>query len=303
MLLELMSNGTLAELPPENTPSGIKLPDEHSVMLLLPHNKYLLGTSGGKWIYADSSDTRDMQSVSLYDDEVLSLMNEGTKPTILPGKTVTELRRELFMISEPPGNYYAAVSMLRTFMRYHPVFSRNDSEIPDESDFHMAMKNDDILTKAYWTLRFALSRSEMESVGRLKAWLRAGPDTFTRSDMTARLWFSIMDLPDSSSLSELESLSFSELELKRMSMQNVSPLLVYNPEAGWLILGRFGRDKGTMFFVWVYLNHEMYSELREHKHMSVHDIIYAVWGEHETQQAMIELMKYKGDDTPQRRNK
>ena len=294
MLLELMSNGTLAELPPENTPSGIKLPDEPSVMLLLPHNKYLLGTSGGKWIYADSSDERDSQNVSLYDDEVLSLINEGTQPTILPGKTVTALRKELFMLSEPPGNYYATVSMLRTFMRYHHVFSQNDSGLPDEKIFYEAMKNDEILCKVYWTLRFALARSEMETVGRLKAWLRAGPEIFTRNDTASRLWFSIMDIPDESAVSELEALSFSELELKRMSMQNVSPLLVYNPKSGWLILGRFGRDRSTMFFVWVYLNHEMYTELREHKRMSVHDIIYAVWGEYETQQAMTERGKYKG---------
>lgn len=301
MLLELMSNGTLAELPPDNAPSGVKLPEEPSVMLLLPHNKYLLGTSGGKWIYADSSDGRDSQNVSLYDDEVLSLINEGSQPTILPGKTVTALRKELFMLTDPPGNYHATVSMLRTFMRYHSVFSQNDSELPDEKDFCMAMKNDLILTKAYWTLRFALSRNEMETVGRLKAWLRAGPELFTRSNLVSHIWFSIMDMPDQSAISELESLSFSALELKRMTMQNVSPLLVYNPKSGWLILGRFGRDMGTMFFVWVYLNHEIYSELREHKRMSIHDIIYSVWGEYETGQAMNERMKYKGDDIPQRR--
>ena len=297
MLLELMSNGTLAELPPDNAPSGVKLPDEPSVMLLLPHNKYLLGTSGGKWIYADSSDKRDSQNVSLYDDEVLSLINEGFKPTILPGKTVTALRKELFMLTDPPGNYHATVSMLRTFMRYHSVFSQNEFGLPDEKDFHMAMKNDLILTKAYWTLRFALSRNEMETVGRLKAWLRAGPELFTRNNLVSHIWFSIMDMPDASAIAELEELSFSTLELKRMTMQNVSPLLVYNPKSGWLILGRFGRDLGTMFFVWVYLNHEMYSELREHKRMSVHDIIYSVWGEYETQQAMTERMKYKGADS------
>lgn len=299
MLLELMSNGTLAELPPENAPVGVKLPEEPSVMLLLPHNKYLLGTfsqPGGKWIYADSSEGQDSQNVSLYDDEVLSLINEGTKPTILPGKTVTALRKELFMLSEPPGNYRATVSMLRTFMRYHPVFSQNDSLLPDEKYFYAAMKDDEILCKAYWTLRLALSHGEMETVGRLKAWLRAGPDTFQRNEFIFRIWFSITDMPDSYAVSELESLSFSAVELKRMSAQNVSPLMIYNPKSGWIILARFGRDRGTIFFVWVYLNHEIYSELREHKRMSVHDIIYSVWGEYETQQAMIECMKYKGAD-------
>lgn len=302
MLLELMSNGILAELPPENAPSGIKLPEEPSVMLLLPHNKYLLGTftqPGGKWIYADSSDRRDSQNVSLYDDEVLSLINEGTRPTILPGKTVTALRKELFMLSEPPGNYHATVSMLRTFMRYHPVFSQSDSLLPDEKYFYAAMKDDEILCKAYWSLRFALSRNEMETVGRLKSWLRAGPETFIKPECKSHIWFSITDMPDSFAVSELESLSFSAMELKRMSAQNVSPLLIYNPKSGWLILGRFGRDRGTIFFVWVYLNHEIYTELREHKRMSVHDIIYAVWGEYETEQAMIERMKYKGAGIPQ----
>jgi hypothetical protein len=139
----------------------------------------------------------------------------------------------------------------------------------------------------------------METVGRLKSWLRAGPETFIKPECKSHIWFSITDMPDSFAVSELESLSFSAMELKRMSAQNVSPLLIYNPKSGWLILGRFGRDRGTIFFVWVYLNHEIYTELREHKRMSVHDIIYAVWGEYETEQAMIERMKYKGAGIPQ----
>ena len=48
-----MSNGTLAKLPSENSP--VKLPEEPSVMVLLPHNKYLLGRKNGSWVYGSDN--------------------------------------------------------------------------------------------------------------------------------------------------------------------------------------------------------------------------------------------------------
>ncbi|MBQ3654621.1 MAG: hypothetical protein II954_09425 [Synergistaceae bacterium] len=295
MLLELMSNGTLAELPPENIPDSLNLPDESSVMLLLPHNKYLLGTgnNGGKWVYAGCRDVSPPKDVYLYDGEVLSLVNDGAQPTILPAQTVSALRRKLFMNTAPPGRHTATVLMLRTFMRDHPVFS---SDYLDEKAFSREMKKDPVLFRVYWALRFALSRGEIESVRRLKAWLRVGPELFMKPENDSRIWFSLADLPDKEAMAELGELSFTEVELKRSAAQNLSPIVIYNPLSGWLVLGRMGRENSTMFIVWAYLNHELWHELRERRKMTVPEIVNAVWGEYDTLQAVNERAKYKGAD-------
>ena len=164
MLLELMSNGTLAELPPDSIPDSFSLPDETSVMLLLPHNKYLLGTGSDTWLYGRPG--KVPQSVCLYDNEGLSLMNDGDKPTILSPHTVNALRRKLFMNSEPPGRHSQTVLMLRTIMREHPVFSFGGADFLDEKVFTGFAESDEVLMKAYWTLRFALYRGEMVAEGR-----------------------------------------------------------------------------------------------------------------------------------------
>ena len=286
-----MSNGSLAELPPDNIPDSIDLPDESSVMLLLPHNKYLLGTGRDNWIYGTPG--TQARSVYLYDDENLSLFNDGAQPTILSAKTVNALRRKLFMHIEPPGRHSATVLMLRTFMRGHEVFNLDDADFLDEKVFAQFMSNDEILRKAYWTLRFALARGETESVKRIKVWLRIGPEIFADPKYAARLWLSIPDIPDKEAVDELEELSFSESELKRLAAQNISPIVLYNPKSGWLILGRFGRGRSVMFSVWVYVNHELWYEFRERRKLTIQDIINSVWGEYDTQETMNERAKYK----------
>lgn len=296
MLLELMSNGTLAELPPENIPDGISplLLNDSSVMLLLPHNKYLLGR-GNRWIYSGGRGN-SQQNVFLYDSQSIELLNEGAAPTILNAGTVNALRRELFAKSEPPGTHTGAVLMLRTFMRNVPIFMSESAEYLDEKIFSRTMKSNPILRKAYWTIRFAMSRSELEAITRLKAWLKTGPEIFERPGNDLRLWFSLLEMPDAEAISELESLSFSQLELKRMAAQNASPVVVYNQVSGWLVLARFGRKRDTMFFLWAYYSHDLWDDLRERKKLSVNDIILSSWGEYDTRHAMTERAKYKGAD-------
>ena len=289
-----MSNGSLAELPPDNIPDSINLPDDDAVMLLLPHNKYLLGTGRDNWTYGRPGIFS--QSVYLYDGERLSLFNEGAQPTILSAETVSTLRRKLFMNSEPPGRHSATVLMLRNIMHNHPVFSSEGAEFLDEKIFARFVKHDDILQRAYWTLRFALARGEAEVQVRLKSWLKVGPEIFTDNKYSAKIWFSILDLPEHEAISKIEELSFSTSELSRLAAQNISPLVLYNPAAGWLVLGRFGRGRSAMFSVWVYANHELWQELRERRKLSISEIINAVWAENDTHQAMNERAKYRGDD-------
>ena len=298
MLLELMSNGTLAELPPENMPVGMlpSPPGDSSVMLLLPHNKYLLGQRGSEWVYYDGKPGASPQNVFLYDSQSISLINEGAEPTVLTAGTVNTLRKELFAMSEPPGNHTGAVLMLRTFMRNYPIFMSESAEYLDEKIFLRSVSQNPNLRKAYWALRFAMNRSELETLTRLKAWLKADPEIFTKPGHDMKIWFSLLEIPDAETLSELEALSFSQLELKRMVAQNASPIVVYNQVSGWLVLGRFGRHRDTMFFLWAYFSHELWNVLRERRKLSVNDIILASWGEYETRQAMLERAKYKGDE-------
>lgn len=291
MLLELMSNGSMAELPPDNLPDSINLPDDTSVMLLLPHNKYLLGTSSDKWIYGRPGTTP--QNVYLYDNESLSLLNEGAQPTILTPETVNALKRKAFMHSDPPGRHAPTVLMLRTIMHDHAVFSSEDAEFLDEKAFSRFMQTDEVLCRMYWALRFALNRGEMETVKRLKSWLKAGPEVFANPAHTVKLWLSIQDLPDKKAIAELEELSFTEAELMRISAQHISPMVVYNPVSGWLLLGRFGRGSNVMFSCWIFMNHDLWNELRERRRLTVQDIIHAAWGEYDTRQAMNERARYK----------
>ena len=285
MLLELMSNGTLAQLPPASKPEGIAFPPGPSVMLLLPHNKYLLGTNEG-WIYAGTKSLEQSENVYLYENQPLSLSNEGSQPTVISPETVNILRKELFSLSEPPGRHCSAVLLLKTFMKDNPAF--NDAFL-DEKIFSRFMKKDLTLYKAYWTLRFSLARSELQTAGRLKAWLKAGPEIFKNPKHVFKIWFSILNLPDDDALQELIELSFSPLELKYISIQTASPLVVYNPLSGRLILKQL-----KQFRIWIYINHELYYELKERKKMTLHDIIQALWGEYETRQAVNERAEYKG---------
>lgn len=283
-----MSDGSLAELPSENV-------DPSSVVLLLPHNKYLLGR-GSEWVYTGEGQEH-RQNVFLYDNQSISLLNDGLEPTTLNAETVNTLRKKSLSMSEPPGNHTTAVLMLRSFMRNHPAFMSEDAEYLDEEKFREnTLNHDSVLKRAYWALRFAMARGELESVSRIKAWVKADPDLFSQAGHEMRLWFSLLEAPDKEILADLEALSFSPLEVKRMTAQNASPIVVYNPASGWLVLGRFGRQRETMFFLWAFFNHELWNELRERKKLSINDIILASWGEYETRQAMDERAKYKGDE-------
>ncbi|MBR1486841.1 MAG: hypothetical protein IJ597_06265, partial [Synergistaceae bacterium] len=258
----------------------------------LPHNKYLLGTNGGKWVYSSLSEEQPTD-VFLYEDEDISLLNEGSRPTVIPADTVNILRRELFSLTEPPGNHKSTVLMLKTIMKEHPIF--NDEKFLDEKYFRNFAGSDLILYKAYWTLRFSLARGELEMTTRLKKWLAADPKIFSEPRNIMKIYFSLLDLPDEDAINELTELKFSGLELYHLGLQQASPLVVYNPIAGWLLIGQFGR-KRTMFKIWMYLSHELYHELKYQKKLNVREIMNAVWGEYETEQAMLERAKYKGDE-------
>lgn len=296
MILELMSNGTLAKLPPSSLPSGISLPDGPFVLALLPHNRYLLGCPAGtedRWVWGKPGETP--QEIFLYDDEDLALPREGAAPILLPRKAVLSLKQELFSQMTPPGDHKAAVLTLRSLMRDRPVFL-DGTDFQDEAVFLRRLREDDLLRKGYWTLRFALARGEMDVVTRLKAWLKAGPGLLSpRGDAPGegpRVWFSILETPGDDALEELEALAFSRDDLQRMVAQRVLPLILFNTRSGYLVLDRAGKNEGTGFFVWAFLPPALWAELRERRKLTVHEIILALWGERDVETALRERARY-----------
>lgn len=297
LILELMSNGTLARLPQAFVPEGVPVPGGPFVMLLLPHNRYLLGhpTEGGgeRWEWGRPGD--DPQEVFLYDDEPLALAQDDTVSIVLPTETVTLLKRELMAQLDPPGDHLSTVLVLRGFMKDRAAFM-DGSPFQDEPSFVQSMGEDDVLRKIYWALRLALARGEFDAVTRLKAWLRAGPELFDKGmrgeDAPMKVWFSILDVPDDASLQELSALSFSREDLQHMVAQRVVPLLLFNPRSGYLVLSRFGKDDGTGFFVWAFVRPHLWGELRERRKLSVREVVLALWGQWDIENAIDERSRY-----------
>ena len=295
MLLELMSNGTLAKLPPEYSP--VKLPEEEpSVMVLLPHNKYLLGRKNGSWVYGtDSPDNNEQpQNISLYDNEKLALLSENGERVIIPAKVVTAIRNELFLQMPPPGNHVSTVLLLKTFTREHEFFKSNAFNYENEQEFLTHLDSDSELKKLYWTLRFAMARGEIEAVARLKSWLKAGGEkVFNDERNVIKIWFSLLNLPDDESIAEIESLNFPREYLERMMNQSITPVVLFHEDSGFLILGKFGHNGKVNFCTWTYVNSTLWNELNALKKIQVHEIVLAAWAEYDIKQAMNERMRYR----------
>lgn len=301
-----MSNGNLVHLPDENIPDGLHLPEEGnpSVMVLLPRNKYLLGTQTKskttKWFYGSQNSSQSEfpnTEVNLYDNQNLYLpgiiTNSNGSQMILPSKTVNELKKELFSQMDPPGDHFSTVMIMRTFLRNNDSFNE-DSVYQSENDFMNILANDIFLFKVYWALRFALSRGELEAVARIKSWVKVHEvfDNNKNPDNKFKIWFSILETPGEEFMQEIEELQFHRDDIVRMVNQKVSPLRLYNPESGWLILARFGREELTAFFVWAFVNFNLWHAF-EQKHLPIQDIILSLWGEYEIKQAIKERSRYK----------
>ena len=312
-----MSNGRLVKLPPDSIPEGISVPEGPSVTVLLPNNAYLLGTKGDsdnssgfsftRWIYGHPNEKSE---IFLYDDEdrVKLPSDETGRTEYLSSKVIKEIKDELFLQIEPPGNHISTVMILRTFMKNNPAFNLS-SIFQEEKPFMKILEKDLILKKAYWALRFALSRGELEAIARLKAWLKAGPEVFSNENenenekankFVNKIWFSILESPEEEALKEMEEFGFPREDILRMPEQGVSPLLLYSRKAGYFILARFGRKDGsenynnnTAFFIWVYLNPALWDELKNRRNISVHEIILSLWGNYDAEMALKERARYK----------
>ena len=167
-----MSNGTLAKLPQASAPEGITPPEGPFVMLLLPHNRCLVGVpsagAGDSWSWGKPGG--GMSAVSLYENEALTLPVDASALISLPKDTVAFLRGELLAQMDPPGSHMSTVLTLKGFMKDHAAFF-DDFPFQDEAAFALCLNDDEVLRKAYWALRF--DSNFMKSNCRLQSELRA----------------------------------------------------------------------------------------------------------------------------------
>ncbi len=310
-----MSNGSLAQLPPDNIPEGLKLPDSPSVMLLLPRNKYLLGTETfsktPKWVYCPEN--QKITDVNLYDGENLCLPASSenlSEQIILSSKTVNELNRELYSQMEPPGEHFSTVLILQSILKSSNYVSgqalTREFARADEREFMSMLGENPLLFKIYWAVRFAMVRNEMEHVVQIERWtkfhdvfedyLAQNHDGDFENDSGFRIWFSILEMPDEKIMREINELEFSRDDIERALNQKVSPVRIYNPNSGWLVLARFGFDEAGAFFMWQYVKFDLWKKF-ESRRANIQDMILALWGAYEVDQAVRERLKYKkGED-------
>jgi hypothetical protein len=296
LIFELMSNGSIANLPQTALPDGI--PDiPGGVVLLLPYNRYLLGhcfmRNYERWIWGKPG--IDPQEVFLYENGPQSLVLDDSTRVTLPASVVSQIRGVLYSQMQPPGEHLPTVLILRGVLKDHPVF-KDDALVQDEPTFLQNVEKDGVLNMTYWAVRFALFRGEFEAIARIKTWLRTAAEL---SDVhggmpqghAPKVWFSLTPLPGGKELAELEALSFSVDDLQRMVSQSALPVVLFS-KAGYLVLSDFGTPGGGAFRVWVFLPAPLWNELRERRKLSIRDLVISSWGYCDAVQAVAERGRY-----------
>lgn len=295
MIFELMSNGSVAELPQTALPDGIPEIPGPGVVLLLPYNRYLLGhcfmRNYERWIWGKPG--TDPQEVFLYENgaQVLSL-DDSTRVT-LSESAILKIRGALFAQMQPPGEHLPTVLILRGVLKDHPVF-KDDALVQNEPAFVRYVEKDILLNMTYWAVRFALFRGEFEAIARIKTWLRTASELFDTQGLAPKIWFSLTPLPGSKELADLEALSFSVDDLQRMVSQSAMPVVLFS-KAGYLVLSDFGGSGGASFRVWVFLPAPLWNELRERRKLSIRDLVISAWGYCDAVQALADRGRYSSE--------
>jgi hypothetical protein len=293
MIFELMSNGSMANLPKTRLPDGIPDIPGPRVALFLPYNRYLLGHSFmrnyERWIWGKPGS--EPEEVFLYEDAPKTFFLDDSARIVLPPAVVSQLRGALFSQMPPPGEHLPTVLILRSVLKDHPLF-KDDALLQNESPFLREAAKDETIGMAYWAVRFALFRGEFEAVARLKTWLRVAPDLFDPHGHAPKVWFSLTPLPDEKNLAEMSTFFFSVDDLQRMVSQSAMPVVLFS-KAGYLVLSDFVPTGGTPFRVWMFLPSPLWNELRERRKFPIRDLVLSAWGYCDAIEALAERERYE----------
>ena len=294
MIFELMSRGNIARLPDDMTIAG--LPDSPSpkVLLLLPYNRYLLGTVQIKqyerWVLGKLGTDGSGEVFFFVLKEKTFSLGDGEKATI-SAEVVSRLRECLLMQMTPPGEHVPTALILRGILGEGHFLLEGDF-FQNEEAFLEAMEKDPAAKMAYWAVRLALFRNDYEAVSRVKTWMKSAGDVFDNASQGPRAWFSLTDLPGKKDAEEMESLTFSLDDLQRMNSQSSRPVVLYS-KSGYLILSDMGMDgPESAFRVWMYLPIPLWNEMRERRKLSIREIVTASWGFIDGQSAEKEQARY-----------
>jgi hypothetical protein len=297
LIFELMSNGSITGLTGTALPEGIPEIPGPGVVLLLPYNRYLLGHSFmrnyERWIWGKPGS--EPEEVFLYENAPrVFALDDSTRISLPPG-VVTQIRSALLSQMPPPGEHLPTALILRSALKEHPLFG-SDALLQNETAFLRQLEKDEHVGMTYWGVRFALFRGEFEAIARIKAWLKTAPDAFDAQerDRAPKVCFSLTPLPDGKELAALEALSFSGDDLQRMVSQSALPVVLFS-KAGYLVLSDFGGPGGAAFRVWVFMPSPLWNELREHRKLSIRDLVISAWGFCDAVQAVAERARYAPD--------
>jgi hypothetical protein len=292
-----MSNGSITGLTRTVLPEGIPDIPGPGVVLLLPYNRYLLGHSFmrnyERWIWGKPG--AEPEEIFLYEDAPrIFTLDDSARITLSPG-VVSQVRGALLSQMIPPGEHLPTVLILRSTLKEHPLFG-DDALLQNETAFMSHIEKDEAVSMTYWGVRFALFRGEFEAIARIKTWLKTAPDAFDAQDRerAPKVCFSLTPLPDGRELAALEALSFSVDDLQRMVSQSALPVVLFS-KAGYLVLSDFGGSAGASFRVWMFMPSPLWNDLREHRKLSVRDLVLSAWGFCDAVQASAERARYAQD--------
>lgn len=294
MIFELMSRGDMARLPEKMPVDGLDLDGSHKVILLLPYNRYLLGTAVMKnydrWTL-EKFGGDESEEIFLYEGKPKTLSLGDMETVTLSEEVVSQLKSSLYKQMLPPGEHLPAALILRGilgedhFLVYGDFYQNEDWVIE-------ALERDYVARAAYWAVRLALFRNDYDSVSRVKTWMKSASDVFDEASQPPRIWFSLTDLPGKEQMDEMEALSFTLDDLQRMSYQGTRPVVLYG-KAGYLLLSDYGGEgPESAFRIWLYLPVECWNEMRERRKLSIREVVMATWGYVDGREAEKERLRY-----------
>ena len=279
IVLELMSDGKIVKLPEGMEVTGLPAHLSVLVALFLPFNRVLLGSSLNSmdsWNWGKLG-TREWKEVFLYDDIPLLLKEQDIPDITLNEEAVAKLKAVLFEQIPPPGNHISTVLVLRGISRGFEIPGEH-REWSDEQSFLSSISVHDRLSKAYWGIRKALFERNPEMLERIKTWYTYASDVFQDPFNYPRMWFSLATLPGEEELADIESLGFTRDNLKNMNGKFSNPIVISNALGYLILLIEYSGNDYNELRVWMYINMNLWEELRRKRKLSIKEVVSAGWG-------------------------
>ena len=280
MIFEFMSRGNIARLPDGMTVDGLPEGPFPRVLLLLPYNRYLVGSATMKhyerWTLGKLG-TDESTEVFLYEGKPKTLLLGEVEKVTISVEVISQLKSCLSGQMPPPGEHMPSALILRGLIGEEHLLGHGEF-LQNEEAFFDVLEKDPTAKMAYWSIRLALFRNDYEAVSRVKTWMKSAADVFEGVTQPPRIWFSLTDLPGKRDIEEMEGLAFSLDDLQRMNSQSSRPVVLYS-KSGYLILSDFGGEgPDSAFRIWMFLPIALWNEMRERRKLSIREIVMASWG-------------------------